>query len=315
MIKTTSLNYVLRSVVLAAIVSVLGLALSAPQAHAQANTSQNITMSPASTLLSVKAGSSIKKSFELLNSGGGSYSIVTNPSPYRVIGFDYTPDFTQLTGTTETSKWITIDTPVVSLDPQKSATVSYTVTVPKATAPGGYYAVLFAETRPDVQEEATGVVPRNRVGNILYITVEGSVEKAGDATIKNVGGLQFGNSIPLGFTLSNTGGIHFEASVKSVVKNITGKQVYSSNVQRYILPQTQRYIAADWAPSSPVGIYTVSRSAVVAGKEKTYADEKIIYIQPWVLVVVAALIASVIFYFVSRASQRRNSETKQSSKK
>jgi hypothetical protein len=277
MIKTTSLNYVLRSVVLAAIVSVLGLTLSAPQAHAQANTSQNITMSPASTLLSVKAGSSVKKSFELLNSGGGSYSILTKPSPYRVVGLDYTPDFTQLSGTTETSKWITIDTPVVSLDPQKSATVSYTVTVPKATAPGGYYAVLFAETRPDVQEEATGVVPRNRVGNILYIAVEGSV--------------------------------------KSVVKNITGKQVYSSNVQRYILPQTQRYIAADWAPSSPVGIYTVSRSAVVAGKEKTFADEKIIYIQPWVLAVFAALIASVIFYFVSRASQRRNSETKQSSKK
>jgi hypothetical protein len=65
----------------------------------------------------------------------------------------------------------------------------------------------------------------------------------------------------------------------------------------------------------PKRIYTVSRSAVVAGKEKVFADEKIIYIQPWVLLVLAALVASVIFYFSSRASQRRKSSSKQSSKK
>jgi hypothetical protein len=239
--KPSSLKYALRSGVMAAIVSVLGLTFSAPEAHAQANTSQNITMSPASTLISVKAGTSIQKSFELLNSGGGSYNIVTKPSPYRVIGLDYTPNFTQLPGTTETSNWITVDTPTVSLDPQKSATVSYTITVPKATAPGGYYAVLFAETRPETTSESTGVVPRNRVGNILYITVEGSVETAGDASIQNVGGFQYKASIPLGFTLSNTGGVHFKSTVKSVVKNITGKQVYAAELERFILPQTNLY--------------------------------------------------------------------------
>jgi hypothetical protein len=294
----------------------IGIAfLSTPAAFAQSTTSQNITMSPASTLLSAKAGTTVTKSFEILNSGGDSYDIVTSAAPYRVTGLEYSPNFTQLPGTTETSNWIKIANPSTVVGPQKAATINYSVTVPKNTAPGGYYAVLFAETRPNTETQGTGVVPRNRVGNILYITVEGPVETAGEAAIDSVSGFNYKTSIPLGFTVSNTGGIHFETTIKSVVKSITGKEVFSASIERYVLPQTKRYIAADWTPTSPIGYYTVSRSAIVAGKEKSFPDEKVLYIQPWVAVAVLALIASVIFYFASRASQRRKSSVKKLTKK
>ncbi|MDB5162796.1 MAG: exported protein of unknown function [Candidatus Saccharibacteria bacterium] len=284
-------------------------------AYAQANTSQNITMSPSSTLISVKAGSTIQKSFQVLNSGGDAYNLVTKASPYYVTGLEYTPLFTQLPGSTETATWIKVSNPLVTVGPQKSADINYTVTVPSGTAAGGYYAVLFAETRPDAASQSGGVQPRNRVGNILYITVEGDVKVDGNASVQPVGGFRYEGSIPLGFKVSNTGGVHFQATVKASVKNFSGKEVYNATIERYVLPQTQRQIPVDWAPTSPVGIYTISRSATVADKDQNFPDEQIIYVQPWIIVVFLALFLATVLYFKSKATGRRKRSSEQATKK
>ena len=282
---------------------------------AQANTSQNITMSPASTLVSIKPGATIEKKFQILNSGGTEYTIVTSASPYHVVGNEYTPDFNQLPGTTDTAKWVQVLNPSATVDAQKSTDISYRITVPESTAPGGYYAVLFAETRPVGSTEKSGVVPRNRVGNILYITVEGAVKTSGDVTVRSAQGFKYQATIPIGFTISNTGGVHFLTTVKATVKSITGKTVYNSSIERYVLPQTQRDIPIDWSPTAPVGVYTVSRSAMVAGTERSLPDQTFVYVQPWVIVLAVSLLASIILYFSSHASARRNATVEKTSKK
>ncbi len=289
--------------------------LSGASAHAQANTSQNITMSPASTLLSIKPGASIQKSFQILNNGGDSFSVATSVSPYFVTGLEYTPQFNQLPGTTQTSSWIKILNPNTTVAPQKSTTINYTVTVPAGTAPGGYYAVLFAETQPTDSNENNGVIARNRVGNILYITVEGPVTMSGDVKAESLGGFRYQPSIPLGVIVTNTGGIHFQTTVTARVKSFMGKQIYSTTLDRYVLPQTERKIAIDWAPTSPIGFYTVSRSANVAGTERTLPDERFIYIQPWVIVVIVALALSAVLFFLTRASARRKNHPAKQVKK
>jgi hypothetical protein len=304
MILTSSLK---RTTWLASFVAIVAsiVLLTGVSAHAQANTSQNITMSPASTLLSIKPGDSVQKSFQIMNSGGDTFRVATSVSPYYVTGLEYTPQFNQLPGTTQTSSWIKILNPNTTVAPQESTTINYTVAVPAGTAPGGYYAVLFAETQPVNGNEQTGVVPRNRVGNILYITVEGPVTMSGDVKVEHLGSFRYQPTVPLGAVVSNTGGIHFQTTVRTSVKSITGKQIYSATIERYVLPQTERKIVIDWSPTSPIGIYTVSRSANVAGTERTLPDERFIYIQPWVIVVIVALTLSVVLFFLTRASARR----------
>lgn len=293
--------------------------LAAIPANAQTNTSQNITMSPASTLVSVKPGGTVEKKFEILNTGGDAYSIVTTASPYHVAGLEYTPQFTQLPGATETTSWVKVYNPLALVDPQKSAEVKYSVTVPANTPPGGYYVVLFAETRPMGLMESSGVVPRNRVGNILYITVEGPVQISGDVAATTVGGFKYQPSIPVGFKVSNNGGIHFQTTVGVKIKSFTGKEVYNVTMERYVLPGTERDIPIEWAPTAPVGIYTVSRTANVAETDRKIPDETIIYIQPWVILTTLILIIVTILYFTSRASKRRkeggSKEHKKSAKK
>ncbi len=298
-----------------AFIALFVLVLAAVQpVHAQTNTSQNITMSPASTLVSVKPGASVEKKFEILNTGGDAYSIVTTASPYHVAGLEYNPQFTQLPGSTEVTSWVKVLNPLAMVEPQKSAEVHYTVNVPEGTAPGGYYVVLFAETRPTALMESSGVVPRNRVGNILYITVEGPVQISGEVTPDHVGGFRYQPSIPIGFKVSNTGGVHFQTSVSVSVKSFTGKELFKASVDRYVLPQTERQISVDWSPTAPVGVYTVSRTANVAESDRTIPDETIIYIQPWVIIAVVVLIILVILYFKTRSSARKKTSTTKQAK-
>lgn len=290
--------------------------LAAPNSGAQAVTSRNITMSPASALLSVKPGETATNKFEILNSGDDGYVVYTSVSPYRVVGLDYTPDFAQLPGTTNTASWVKIANSEVSVAPRTAATIQYSVTVPSGTAPGGYYAVLFAETRPpDDAEQVTGVVPRNRVGNILYITVEGSVQTSGDVTAEPVSGVRVQTILPVGFKISNTGGVHFQSIVDVSIKGVTGKELYTANIERYVLPQTERNIVIDWVPSAPFGIYTVSRSANVASTDKDIPDEVVVFIQPWVLGASLILIGMTGMYFYISAKQRRDQSGKAKSKK
>lgn len=283
--------------------------LHSSPAHAQANTSQNITMSPASTLLSIQPGATVEKSFQILNSGGDAYSVFTTVSPYHVSGLQYDPSFTQLPGTTDTASWVKISNASTTVGPQKLSEIKYSVSVPEGTPPGGYYAVLFAETRPIDTTERSGVVPRNRVGNILYITVEGAVKMSGEVKAEPVSGFQYRSSIPVGFKVSNTGGIHFQSTVKVSVKGIAGKELYNATIERYILPQTERSIPINWTPSSPVGIYTVSRTATAAGENKKIADETFIYVQPWVIVAIIVLLIGIVLFLKTQASARRKNQT------
>src|SRR5690606_12411943 len=114
-------------------------------------------------------------------------------------------------GTVDASKWITLEQTTKSLSAQSSFLTNYTVTIPKDTAPGGYYAVIFAQTSREPSAQG-GVTSLNRVGNIIYITVDGEVTINGDVTGSDVPGFTFNSYIPIGMKVSNTGGVHFETT-------------------------------------------------------------------------------------------------------
>lgn len=289
---------------LAAAVGILGFSVvSLDFAKAQAP-SQAITISPASTSIAVDAGSSVSKSFEVINGGENSYKVKLSVSPYHVTGEEYSPEFTQLPGTVDASEWVTLSTEESSVEGSKLLAIDYTVSVPDGTAPGGYYAVIFAQT---AQEDASkgGVVPNNRVGNILYITVNGDVKTSGAVTGNTIPKFTFASSIPLSVKVTNDGGIHFETKVLFVIKDLSGKEVYKYEANRIVLPSTVREIADTWNNTLPVGIYTIERQATVGGDTITLDKQQVIVASPWFTICVVIFLGSIIALFVLRVRQRK----------
>lgn len=276
------------------------------KAYAEARTSQAVTLSPASTEVSIDSGSSVSKSIDIINSGIDNFNITLTTAPYYVSGTNYDPHFTQLPGTVDASKWVKLSLTKSAVGGYKVFTIPYSIVVPQNTAPGGYYAVIFAETSTD--DTKTGVVSHNRVGNILYITVNGLVKSGGSLVGSPLSSVGFGGDVPITTKITNSGGTHFITKASYTVTNFKGDTVFSANTERYVLPQTEREISSSWSPQSFFGIFTVHRSATIAGALKSLPDEKILIINPWIIVAVAFVIGILVGISVRHARRRRRSK-------
>lgn len=276
---------------------------SAPVALGDAPASQVITMMPSSAEATIAPGAAASGAFEVTNEGMTTYSVKTYAAPYRVKGIDYDPQFTLLPGTVDASQWIHISsTGTQGLAAHQSIDTSYTVTVPPSTAPGGYYAVLFAET--DAPTGMGGIATHDRVGDILYITVSGRVKAGGTVRAQLVPHVTLSSRATLGVVVGNTGGVHFVTDTTFTVRNIFGKRILQAASAHYVLPQTQRRITASW-PTPLFGLYRISRQATVAGHTRMVPDTWVLVARPWIMMLIGGVIGLCIAGLVIRSLLRR----------
>ena len=255
---------------------------------------QLITVSPASTEILLNPGDTTTKSIDVINGGSDAFKVKISTAPYRIVGESYDPQFTQLPGTVDAASWVTVATSTATVNSLKVLNVPYTLTVPKNTAPGGYYVVIFAETTPLTTTNGSGVVSHNRVGNILYITVKGNIKQSGMLSTTPLAFLNSTSPIRIEAKISNTGGIHFITKTIYTVTDLFGKEVFTTTQEKFVLPQTVRNISAVWTPPSVIGIYTVHRSATIAGQDQMIPDERIVAVNPLFLAGLIVLIGLII---------------------
>ncbi len=274
-------------------------------AHA-ATLTQLINITPSSTAISVDPGASAQGSFDVINKGSDSLTLALSSAPYRVTGHSYNPSFTQLPGTVNASQWIKFNSVTTqTIAPQKLLAADYTVTVPAGTAPGGYYAVIFAQSASP--NDKSGVIPEGRVGDILYITVNGTVKISGSLTASNLPFFSAGTPISIGVLVGNDGGLHFQSAVNVTVKDIFGKTVFTKTDNVYILPQTERQVSETWTPTAPIGLYHIERSASLPDVgRKQLMNRIVIVVQPWVFIGIAGLVLVVVaLIMILRQHNRR----------
>lgn len=161
---------------LAAAVFVLA-SLLIPAAAPALAAEESLTITPTTVNRVVQPGSLNTGSFQLLNQGKTGYTFTIYPEPYRVDGEDYTPDFTLLPGTTKVSDWFQFSVLNGYIAPGQAINVDYTIVVPRGIAPGGYYAVAFAQTQPQVAPATSNIVINERVGEIFICRSPGRWRK------------------------------------------------------------------------------------------------------------------------------------------
>ncbi len=271
------------------------VAMSVGTLKAYALDSYSISMTPSSTEIHAAPGSSATSTFTVVNQGLNSYPIALSVAPYHVVGDTYDPIFTTLPGKTDASAWIHFTGAInPTLDAGKVQTITYSLNVPSGAEPGGYYAVIFAETNPATS--GNGVTAHNRVGDILYITVDGPVANKGtlQAPTPDVSSIIFDDKTDLGVLVGDTGGIHFLTAANISVTSLFGNTVFSAHLERYVLPQTERLVSTSWTSLPPIGIYKINRDATVAGSDQHLATKYVFIIRPWLLAVMVAFIVAVV---------------------
>lgn len=273
---------------------------------------QDIEIAPSSVELSAPPGGTAQGSITVINGGSSSFNVSLYADPYYVTGINYNPTFMLLPGKTDASKWVQISGPTsASIAPNdQSDTVNYSLHVPVGTAPGGYYAVLFAETQPS---NSGGVSSHSRVGDILYITVQGPVTQSGHLLAVKMPKIVFGSSLPLTTEVSDTGGLHFITTANfDLINAITKHPVFSASLPRYVLPQTIRKISTNVVHTPLIGLYKIEVNASILGKTQSLPNQWVLIIHPVALVFIPILVILIIIYVkLPKSGSKRKYKSRQ----
>lgn len=238
----------------------IGVLITAKPTHAA---SGGLTISPTSVDVTVAPGGSYKGEMLVMNQGQLDVGYTVYATPYSVTGEEYKPYFSPIPGAVDITKWFTFDkSGNESLKIGTQESIPYTITVPKNTGAGGYYATIFAET---ADKGSAGVITKKRVGMIVYLRVSGSAKEAGSIDSWNVGWIQ---DAPLqaDVKIANSGSVHFKANVHVTVSDLFGSQKFSYERDPEILPQKLRDIPVSWENGASYGLFKV-------GGEVTYLNK------------------------------------------
>jgi len=281
---------------------VVGLAvcvfLLAPGTTAYA-ADKDMTIAPLRTEKTLAAGRSIVGRFTVTNDTKRPMEVNLSVKQFSVKDYSYDYTFRN-----PDNKWLTFQNDHVTLQPNGSKEISYTVTIPSDAAPGGYYFSMIASTTVADAEESSFPVTI-QLGSLLYLTVDGTVTKKSQLEGADIAFLQFGHDIPYRFDVRSTGNTHFTADFFAQVDGLgRSEQTY------FLLPETVRRITGSvQAPAWP-GFYSVTygyQADFMASP--TIKTVRILYIPPWFGLFAAVLILLAVGSLVQRVVRRRSANS------
>lgn len=294
--KHFSIGLTLLSAVATLLVALLVTTSAAYAATEETDSAERITLSPSSTTLELVAGESKRGTMKVINDGDVAYGFSVYARPYSVSNEQYQPDFTNQKVNADVYKWVQFDQTSYRIEPGQTIDIAYTIRVPAGAAPGGHYGVLFAET-DERGLDSTGVARKKRVGNLLYVTVQGEYKT--DGALKEFI-LPFWQTIaPMNSAarVENTGNADFKARVSTTAKDLFGQTKFRYTAEPIVLPGTVRLIEMKWDSSPNFGFFKVDQT--VSFLDENHHSSGYVLIAPkWAPVVLIILIAAGAAYAV-----------------
>ncbi len=181
------------------------------------------------------------------------YAQVVNFAPQGETGQGkFLPVFEKATEGATLAEWVTITPEPIVIEAEKSATIPFTVAVPKDAAPGGHFAAIMIGTKPP---EGTGVVRVSTsqiVTSLFFVKIAGDVTEEGsirEFTLLDT----FVDSPKAAFEVrfENKGNVHLQPQGEIVITNMWGKErgVIPINHQTHfgnVLPSSIRKFEFSW---------------------------------------------------------------------
>lgn len=292
-----------KGIIVATAVGVLSFS-SGVGAQNAADEEEKITLSPSSREVTSDAGEVIDGTMKIINNGDVAYDFTVYARPYSVNAENYDPNFTDQKPNADLYKWVQFQKTEYSIEPDQTVEVPYTIRVPENAAPGGHYGVLFAETQAKAIG-STGVARQKRVGKIVYATVNGEYQTAGDLKEFILPFWQTDQPIESSVRIENTGNVDYRAQVSTVAKDIFGRTKFKYTGDPVILPGTVRSAEMRWENAPSFGFFTVEQTAKFLDKEHKNSGYVLITPAWFPFILVAIILAGGAYAVLQRRKSRR----------
>jgi len=267
-----------------------------------ATKSKGLTLSPLRNEFDIAPGTVHGGSLKVTNSTKKTMKVNLTAEEFSVINSQYDYAFSQVSDVT---KWVSFENSEINLSAGETMKVKYTIGVPLAAEPGGYYLSLFATTNTQSQTD-NSVNSQQRVASLLYITVSGKVTRVGKLVSLSSPTMVSGKT-NWSVLLQNTGTTHYRSRYNVQIVNLFSNEIEaSSQGDALVLPGSLRLINSNLPlpklPGIYKAIYTIGLGDTPARVEIRY----IVYITP--LLVLALVLSILALYFW--ISHRHNKKLK-----
>lgn len=215
---------------------------------AASTTNKGLFLSPPRNFIDVDAGKTAQGEMTLANFTESPLDIALSIKEFTVADYSYDYVFRDVT-----ENWVHFSQSSVRLEPAKNQKISYTVTPPAQTAPGGkYYTIVASATikRGSVPAEVQVAAP-------LYITVKGTAIQTSKLASHSLPSIVIGDHVPFSLDITNTGNIHYTTTVTG---SLSGPWTDKSTITatHILLPGTTRRITESIPMPLLPGVYKAS---------------------------------------------------------
>lgn len=257
---------------------------------------KGLTLSPLRTELDITPGTSLDGFLKVTNNSTKPMSVTMTAEAFSVINQQYDYAFT---AESNVVKWVTFNYPEISLEPGKSQDVKYMVGVPLSAEPGGRYISLFASTDTSDPTDS-GILSKQRVASLLYITVLGDVSRVGHLVSLTSPWLISGDST-WSAALQNTGTTHYRSrynlQIKDLIFNGTAARMSG---EALILPGTVRLVSDKLpAPFWP-GLYKAEYNIGLGDNPAVTKTLLILYLPFWATIIVLLIIVALGYWLFQK---------------
>lgn len=254
---------------------------------------KGLTLSPLRSELGLAPGTSLDGTLTVTNSTDKPMKVSLSAEEFSVINRQYDYAFTT---ESDVTKWVTFSTTEVNLKAGESKKLSYSLGAPLTAEPGGRYISLFVGT--DTETQDGGVISRQRIASLLYITVLGDVTRAGHLVSLASPWVISGKS-RWSVALRNTGTTHFRSRYNVSVQSVLGSsEVAASTGDALILPGTVR-VVSDVLPAPQLpGLYKVVYTIGLGDTPATVETRWVFYMPP--LAIAGSAVAVILIISVMR---------------
>lgn len=285
-----------------------------------AHQAQALTISPARIEIQGDPGTTITKEITLSNdSKTAEQTFYVTYSNFEAQGETGSPLFVEPKG--DLGTWMTSDK-TVTLLPNESKKVAFTITIPMDAYSGGHFAAIFFGTSP---AEGGQVSVGAKTGTLILLTVTGTVKEAGGlASFTTANNQKIFNALPVSFEYrwKNDGNDRVKPTGNVTIRNmfyVPVATIDANSVSGNILPHsTRRFDQIVWSNGTPANNETVSNSffaqaayqwknfamgpyfaklSLIYGTDKLESHKTVIFfVLPWQLSIIILIILLVIFF-------------------
>ena len=273
-------------------------------------------ITPMTQKMELKAGESYTGTIKVANPADATreFSFVAEVSPYGVVGEDYTADLKTKSNRTMIADWIKLEDAKGTLEPNGTANIKFTITVPEDAPAGAQYAaIVVSQSKDEAKKSGMNVDNIVEIASIIYGEVEGETVMDGHILENEVPGFSTTAPITVSAKFDNHGNVYDSAMITIAAKNNITGEVYLPTennegfYEELILPDTTRAVERNVEGLPFLGIVHIEQSINYNG-EVSKVEKDVIICPVWFMVLAAVVVAALVALIVRLIIKHRRAK-------